>query len=55
MSNTDTGKTFTLTSFRPVGFMCPNFPVKICPVCRGLLQRIPVVNAKLIKGILINV
>lgn len=32
-----TDKIFTLKSFSPVGFKYPNYPVKICPICRGLL------------------
>lgn len=31
---------FKLKNFTPVGFKQPNYPVKICPLCRGNLTNV---------------
>jgi len=33
-------RVFKLTNFAPVGFKVPNYPVKICLLCRGLLVEV---------------
>ena len=33
-------QTFKLTSFSPVGFKIPNFPVQHCSICRGYLTDV---------------
>lgn len=39
MSKQD-NRIFKLTSFSPIGFMKPNYPVKFCSLCRGYLVEV---------------
>ena len=35
MSSNKKNKIFTMTNFTPIGYKIPNYPVKICLICRA--------------------